>query len=348
MRRTILYVGQLWEGGTCGERMKILLALGNRIIPFDTTPYIDDGSRFTRFLAHRANIGRPVSALNRDLLRFARDQDAGISHVWIDKGKWIRADTVSAIKSMTGAPIIHYTPDPQLVYHRSHLFNACIPLYDCLVTTKSYEIDRYRALDAKHVLQTIQGFDSRFFPRQPTPEQLARFGADLVFVGHCEPHYARALNAVRKTGVKLRVWGPGWVRYARWHAWARPHVGGDGIWGVDYPIALSCAKIGLGLLSKLIPETSTTRSFEIPASGILLLAERTDEHQELFQDRVEAEYFASNEELVEKMLGCLRNDAERCRVALAGKKRCDRSGYASKEVLVRLLKQIDEQIPGSN
>ena len=63
----------------------------------------------------------------------------------------------------------------------------------------------------------------------------------------------------------MKIWGRGWGRYAALHRWAAPLVQGEGVWGADYTRALCSASIGLGLLSKLIPETSTTRTFEIPA-----------------------------------------------------------------------------------
>ena len=77
-------------------------------------------------------------------------------------------------------------------------------------------------------------------------------------------------------------------------------IQGDACYGVDYARALTGAKIAIGLLSKRIPETTTTRSFEIPACGTMLLAERTQDHQALFEEGVEAEFFDSAEECADK------------------------------------------------
>ncbi len=161
-------------------------------------------------------------------------------------------------------------------------------------------------------------------------------------MGHYEPAYALRLRAVAQAGLRVKIWGRGWGRYAALHRWAAPLVQGEGIWGADYTRALCSASIGLGLLSKLIPETSTTRTFEIPACGAFLLAERTDEHLGFFVEGAEAEFFGSDDELVAKATRYLAHPADRLRVAAAGRERCLASGYSNHDTLRRVLAEIAE------
>lgn len=334
----ILYIGQLWEGSTALERMKTLNSLGYETVAFDVSPFTADVSRLLQSIAWRFNAGPVVSKINRAIWREAAGL-RGVTHIWVDKGVWIYPDTIQYLKEATGARAIHYTPDSQIVSQRSRHFMASIPLYDVLVTTKEWEVDAYKAAGAKRVMLTYQGYDSRFVPRRVGESELTTYGSDVCFIGHTQRHYAERLEALSSIGIRLRIWGDAWPGYAEKHSWAKG-LAGRGLWGENYPVALACAKIGLGLIGKHIPETSTTRTFEIPAMGTFLLAERTALHQQLFDEGKEAEFFSSDEEMIEKTRFYLQHDEAREQIAAAGRARCERSGYSSTELLRKVVETL--------
>jgi spore maturation protein CgeB len=335
---TILYVGMLWEGSTCLERMRILESLGCRVVPFDTMPWITAGGRWQRSFTSRFHWGFPVGDLNAALATFSRRQ-SNLTHVWIDKGQWIFADTLREIQQHTSAILVHYTPDAQLVLNQSRHFRSCLPLYDVVATTKPFEVELYRSEGAKRVILVLQGYDDRCTPVMPTSEDRVSLGSDTCFIGHYEHHYALRLRAARSVAAQLRVWGPRWKRYRWIRPWAWRHVAGDGIWGRHYALALASTKVALGLLSKRLPETTTTRTFEIPAMGVFMLAERTADHLALFSEGHEAEFFESDDELCDKLRFYLDHDSSRLRIAAAGRERCLRSGYHARTQLRRVLQQ---------
>ena len=333
----IFYVGQLSRGGTCLDRMRCIESMGHEVIPFDLSSlkYI---SQVAKSIGCRLNAGPLISGINRALCRYAlRLQNSKITHVWIDKGRWLWPETVDRITSLTGAAMVHYTPDAALLFHKSRHFLKCIPIYDLLFTTKTFEMDLYLGMGARKIHLTHQSFEkTRFYPRRPERD----YASDISFVGHYERHYAgrlKILARLKKTGIK--VWGPGWVRHARIARWCKPHVKGNGIWGEEYPKAISSAKICLGLLSKLVPDTSTTRTFEIPASGGFMLAERTDEHQGLFEEGREAEFFGSDEELLDKVRYYLAHPQQRDKIAASGRERCLKSGYSNHDRIGEMLRE---------
>lgn len=333
----IFYIGQLWEGGTALERMKALNGLGHPTVPFDVSPFLNRAPRLLQSVASRLNMGPVLNQLNKELTRQAGGLRT-ISHIWVDKGTWVFPETLQHLKQITGARAVHYTPDSQILSQRSRHFISSFPLYDALVTTKEWEVKAYKEAGAKQVILTHQGYDSRFFPRTVRESERSKFDSDVRFVGHTQKHYAKRLHALSSLDIRLRIWGDAWPRYAEKHQWTA--IVGQGLWGESYPIALACAKIGLGLLGKHIPETSTTRTFEIPAMGTFLLAERTALHQQLFDEGTEAEFFSSDDEMLDKTRFYLKDDEARQRIAAAGRARCERSGYSSTELLKNIIDTI--------
>jgi len=239
--------------------------------------------------------------------------------------------------------MVHYTPDPQFKFHRSKLFFGSIAQYDLCVTTKPYELNDYASAGARDTLLVLQGFRAEFHPERKLCDIAANWKSDILFIGHFEPHYARQLRALAPLNVEFSIHGRRWREYARWHRWARGIVGADGVWGTDYAVALASTKIGIGLLSKLTDDSTTTRSFEIPASGALLLAERTKEHMELFEEGLEAEFFDSTHELQEKAARYLRDRRLREQIAAAGRRKCISGGYDSVSQMKRILAYLGLQ-----
>lgn len=340
----VFYVGQMWHGGTCRERASVLEAGGWHVVPFDITPYANSGTTMVRRIEHRLLAGPNVVRFNRDLLR----QTAALRNtdvVWVDKGRWLFHSTLEEIKSRTGAFLVHYTPDPAFVVHTSRHFRSCVPLYDLCVTTKRYELEAYRRDGARDIVCTWQGMDDRFtrISECTAIENPERSG--VVFIGHREPHYEKILSSVVRAGLDLSIYGPGWHR-PRWRNshLARAIKGGP-VWGDAYVHALARAKVGLGLLCKLYPDQFTARSVEIPAAGAMLLAERTAEHQELFEEGKEAEFFVDTAELIDKLRFYLAHDAARIAIAEKGRQRTI-TQYSWARVLRSVLAHVGNRLGG--
>jgi len=338
----ILYVGAVYRGGTCYDRMRIMRDMGLDITTFDTTAYLNAGTIIARSFRHRTKMGLNVVRLNRDLLNVAGKSD-GISHIWFDKATLIWPTTLKKLRKITGATLIHYTPDTQILFNRSRHFINSLRLYDLLFTTKPFELDLYKELGARSVHLTYQAYDkNRFYPKELSEQNFIKYKTEVAFIGHYEKHRADCIKAIVDSGITLKVWGRHWPQFARRHRWARKIVKGKSVVCEDYCMALSAASICLGLLSKLFPETTTTRSFEIPACGAFMLAERTNEHLELFEEGKEAEFFSSNEELIKKIRYYINHPEKRKRIAEAGRQRCLASGYSYYDRLQEMLKKVDD------
>jgi hypothetical protein len=183
------------------------------------------------------------------------------------------------------------------------------------------------------------------------PSNDAKWTCAVGFLGGWEPRRERFLHCVAAAGIDLKIRGGYWeflgdgrwtirrqvilkqlagndqFRIHRDDVLARACQSGE-VYEDDYARALTGAKIGLGLLRKVCPDQHTTRTFEIPACGSMLLADRTDEHRNFFEEGKEADFFSSEEELLDKVTFYSRNESARSCLAHAGHRRCIEGRYA--------------------
>lgn len=326
----ILYVGQINHGSTCFDRMACLKRLGYLVVGFNVTQFAST-NRIFKSLQSRFKIRWLLEELNKELRRLITVEK--FDCVWIDKGIWISGETCSYIKSLIPL-LIHYTPDFQIMINKSNLFFESIPYYDFLVTTKSHEYSQYLNKGAKKVILVNQSFCPERYRDIKIQSHLA---SKIGFVGRAEKHYKDTLMYLGKHFEGVRVFGSQWKRFG----YRGPYKVEGGLWEQDYVNGLASFDIGLGLLSKLMPEMHTTRSFEIPAAGSFLLAERTPEHEAFFEDGKEAVFYSTLEELVDKASYYLKHKNIRQRIAASGFKRCWSSGYDNDSVIRHIFREIN-------
>ena len=232
-----------------------------------------------------------------------------------------------------------------LRHNNCRRWRQALEAYDLIVTTKIANIENseLEALGAKRVLFVRQTYDPKsHFPMALDDDELERFGADLSFVGVYEDARAQSLLKMADAGLPVRLWGPNWagkIRHPNLRVMGRAAVNTPG--SPDYSKVLSGTKISLGFLRKLNRDQHTSRSVEIPACGSMLLAERTPDHMSMFREGIEAEFFASNDELIEKARHYLGHEEARLRIAQAGRERCLRD-YSPSIQVERILKALAE------
>lgn len=339
----IVYCGELWSGGTCRMRCEALARLGHTVVEVDTT-YRPLGVRGLAIRAAR-RIGwalDPVGA-NRALVQAVRSSAPAV--VWIDKGLSIHPGALEQIRQIRpGVQLVHYSPDDMSGKHnQSKQYLSATRLYDLHVTTKSFNVAELRARGARSVLFLNNAYCPQ--THRPIPvssEERGKFGGEVGFIGAWEDQRAQAVQFLAAQGVPVRVWGGGWRRAVARNSHPRLKIENRWIWGEEYALALSSFDINLGFLRKLNRDLQTTRSTEIPACGGFLLAERTAEQQELFQEGVEAEFFGTTEELLDKCRFYLAHPDIRARIALAGRERCLKSDYSYDAHVAAVLRRVKD------
>ncbi|WP_186775802.1 CgeB family protein [Rubripirellula tenax] len=248
--------------------------------------------------------------------------------LWIDKGRLVTTATLEGFrKDNPNCLIVGYSPDDMNSRpNQSRQFLEHLPLYDYFLTTKSYNVAELTKLGARNVVFIGNGYDAKSFrPLTPSADDRRRLGGGVGFIGSFEPARAASMAKIAAAGIPVRVWGDGWQRFGSTPKLMQ--VENKRLLGDDFALACCSFKINLGFLRKVNRDLQTTRSVEIPGCGAFMLAERTDEHLDLFDEGAEAEFFGSDDELIQKCQYYLEHEDDRRRIAKAGLNRCESSGY---------------------
>jgi len=328
-------------------RMRALERLGHTVRGVQTNEPWKRTSWLKRQMQRRLQRGSVVDAINHSVIKAAREFRPHL--VWADTQKVLRAEAIHELRKL-GARLVHFTPDPYftLDWKRTRLMDEAMRAFDVLVYCKSYERNDYEALGKPLVYMPLGYCDEA---HRPLPSDDPRWACMVGFLGGWEPRRERLLHAIAAAGADLKIWGGYWdfLHDGKWtlrrhiilrqlaggehfgfhrdDLLTRAHQGGE-VYADDYARALTGSRIGLGFLRKVCPDQHTTRTFEIPACGSMLLADRTTEHQEFFHEGKEAEFFSSSEELLDKIKFYGNNEFARQRMAKAGYNRCIEGQYA--------------------
>ena len=348
----ILFLGAIGEGQTSLMRLRALRRLGHEVAGVDTSGPWAKASWTARQTQRRLCRGSVVDAINEAVLVAARACRPQL--VWAEKQEFLRPETLQALGA-GGARLAHFTPDPYFLpaWRRTALMDAALGAFDVLVYCKTYERADYEAYGKPLIYMPLGYCDETHRPLASDDPELA---CTVGFLGGWEPRRQRLLHAVAEAVDDLKIRGGYWdflqdgrwtprrriilgrlaggepFRIARDALLARAWRGGE-VYADDYARALSAAKIGVGFLRQTWPDQHTTRTFEIPACGSLLLADRTEEHRAFFEEGREAEFFGSAEELVDMAAYYAAHESQRARIAAAGRQRCLTSGYSYLERL---------------
>jgi spore maturation protein CgeB len=339
----VLYCGLLNAGNTCSMRKEALERAGHSVTTLDLTPSVAKRDALTR-LAYRAawrfGWALDIDRCNERLMDLALEIRPEV--IWVDKGVVITPSTLRQLtRELQRTRLVHYNPDDPFGgfgYAGWRTFIRAIREYDVHIVPRRANVEEYRRHGARHVFQAMPAWGyaediHRPVPRTPDAEQ--RFGADVGFVGSFEADRAQAMLELARKDVQVRIVGPWPAEFLDRRMLHTPGA----VMGGEYARALGSFKIALGFLRKKNRDRHTSRSIEIPACGVFMLAERSDEHLSLFEEGIEAEYFSDIDELTDKVRFYLANDRARERIAAAGRSRCERSGYGNMSCMQRLLTQ---------
>ena len=336
----VMLVGEFiwpWYEQACAE------ALGN--LGFDVVP----ASYFDKLWKYHANSHgvRPKSLAVRlqnrlklgpvilaiELAFITRVISSGPQIVWLYNAQHIRPWALRLLRALGKSfkLILSSQDNPFSLQARKtqwRHFLKLIPLADLNLVFRDSNLDAVISAGAKNA-DTLYPF---FVPKIhfANPGSSSEDSTDIVFVGHYEDDQRiGCLEALMEKGLSVRVHGGGWDRA---EGFLRPDSPIRALFpitpaiGEEYRRAVWDAKLSLCFLSTLNQDVMTSRNFEIPSMGAVMVSQRSDTLTAIFRSGEEALFFDSCEELVELVAATIHNDVELNRIAAQGFERVHELG----------------------
>jgi len=310
--------------------------LDKTFLPVTKTGLIGKPKILTRIL-HKLRLHRDEVGVNKWLLSVVK-QTKDINIVWIDGATNIYPWVLSKLKKINGSLSLIFLSEDDIIanhnmsyWHRYGLYS-----YDHIFTTKQFNISELYSIGARSVHLISDSYCSDIHhPCSLTNSESLLYGADVSAVGAYEKDRYTRLLYIAQHGIKVNVWGGGWSNYVDAHH--NLNVKNLFLYEEEYSKVISNSKINLNFLRKMNRDTITSRTLEIPACKGFMLSERTDRQKEIFIEGVEADYFSSNEELLEKIRFYLANNNLRNEIANNGFSKCTAGGFSIKDIVLSVL-----------
>jgi hypothetical protein len=327
----ILFVGgDMSPFLTTRARRDALLELGHRVETVAPRDFVGATHRWLDAFAFWTLLAPRVFAFNRAILAMAERMRAEV--IWIEKGTDVFPRTLRKLRRDPTRILVYHNTDDWKAKTRLHQLQwrfllRGIPLYHVHITSNLHNVEEFRAAGLPHVHHMELAANPAFPDPSPVPaDERRRLGAAVGFIGHWEPTTEKTLRRVAEAGLDLKIYGGGWQAADLGGALGRA-VQGRFVLGLEYMRTILSFDVNIGIVSKFNRNHTASRTFQIPALGAFLLHERNEVVTRLFREGVEAEFYASDDELIEKCRHYLAHPDAREQIAQAGRRRCLESGY---------------------
>lgn len=337
-----MYIGSLTPLSNAYARYQTLLKMGYTVEGVDIDPFLFKTNRIFRYLHHHYNWGIGVCRLNHRVLLEAKSFNPDL--IWVDNKPFLWSSTIQKIKKTTNTLLINVVTDDAFGFTHDgwQLLKKTMSYYDVHFVQRKVNVGEYLSYHANLVLECDRSFNPETHrPLKLTTEENKIYGCSVGFIGTYAPHREKIIAHLIQDGIEVAVWGTNWENKPFWQV-IKPFHRGKEIYGDEYAKVICGMDIALHFLRKENRDDQDSRTFEIPACGTFMLAERTEKHLKYFDEGKEAEFFDSYEELKEKIKYYTEHTAQRKKIAEAGQKRSITDDYSHQARLIKVLKEIEK------
>ncbi|NQW48312.1 MAG: glycosyltransferase [Planctomycetes bacterium] len=332
----VAYIGA--GSGTSRQRAKALERLGLHVTCFDPWDWLGR-NMFVRHIHLKTGYFLAGALVARRL--FSEVAASRPDVIWVNQGELLGRGALNRLRSL-GVPIVNYANDNPFsseCHRRFTQYRRTLDLYDLVVVVFAEAVPLTRACGARRVIRRhISADESAHLGQGVLPRKKT---CDVTFIGTWHPDGRGALIAeIIRQGVPLNLWGDRWDHDHQWAtiktAWRGPGIYDE----LQYATVIGESRICLGLVNHVAGNQHTDRSTEIPAIGSLLCAERTGEHEAMYDDGEEAIFWTTPAECARLCRRLLENEPKRAAIAAAGRRRAIRNGYFNEQVLGGILAEL--------
>lgn len=231
---------------------------------------------------------------------------------FVFKGIYLTRECLDGIDAIK----VHYHPDDSSSKeNRTNIFDKAESAYDFHFTSKIHNLSEISKRTGKSVYFIWYAYDERWHFRDPNME-LKNRSYLLGFIGHFRPDRLEMfIDLSQQLGKKLAIAGKNWTRAS--HLLRKATIVSPQ-YGESFSHFCRKAPVQLGLLNSANRDLHTARSFEIPATGALLLAQNTSEHREIFNHMRTALLFDALEDIYALLDWIEKNPLEAQKIADRG------------------------------
>jgi spore maturation protein CgeB len=344
---TIMYLGDDFIHSTSAHRAEAFRRLGHRVTVINPRSFVPKGRWVSglnvrtgfRFFAAWVS-ARVSTSIESSLQQPERDSGA---LVWVDGCPELPPSFYRRLMKR-GLKIASYLIDDPFGGRDRRKWDLCVrsvPYHDLTVVVREPNVKEATLAGARRVMRVLMSYDPvAHAPRNLTEEDQRTWTSEVAFIGTWMPERGPFMRRLIELGVPLTIWGDRWHKAPEWEAlktcWRGPAIYGD-----DYVKAVQCAKVMIGMLSKGNRDLSTTRTMEVPfIGGAAFCAERTSEHERLFDEGREAFFWKSPEECARKAKSLLATRSLRERMVVAAQSRIRRHNVTNDAVLGLCLERM--------
>jgi len=303
---------------------------------YDLTYYIN--KYFNFFLKRNKSLRHQLlKSINNELVQFILKNK--FTHILVIKGTFLLPETLATLKK-ENISLSCFNPDdpynPETWGGSNHpIILDAIPFYD-----------HYFIWSKKLIPKLIaSGVGKCHYLPFAIDEHLIKYHEntspkfDLSFIGNSDVERQFWINnsadliSKNKTIQKIDVFGRYWKDY--------PNIKlqggrfGDAYFKVFYE-----SKININILRNQNKGETNMRTFEIPATGNFMLHEYSEGAIEFFTPDVDAVYFSTPEELIEKASFYIKNESLRKKIAKSGYEKTLNPGYTYNDRVKKIIDLI--------